>query len=126
MPIAAAGEILAVPREFLPAELDARIRAAMSEWRAWLLVKADFPETQLAIAGIALVLKNMDAAEQAFREAVALDPQLVQAWAMIARILAASGDMDGARAALEDGLRSNASDRTLLGLQAEIDRATSR
>jgi len=124
--IAAAREILAVPREFLPAGLDDRIRAAMSEWRASLLVKADFPETQLAIAGVALVLKNMDAAEQAFREAVALDPQLVQAWAMIARILAASGDMDGARAALEDGLRSNPSDRTLLGLQAEIDAATSR
>ena len=49
-------------------------------------------------------MRNLEVAEAAFREAVALDPQLVDGWAMIARIRAATGDAAGARRALEDGL----------------------
>ncbi len=87
----------------------ARLPTRMAE----LLAKVDYPETHLAISGAALVLRNPRAAEQAFRETVRLDPQRVEAWTMIARILAATGNLDGVRAALDDVLAANPSTEVL-------------
>ena len=84
-----------------------RLSAAMSELQAALRAKADFPETQMAIGGVALTLRNLPAASQAFRRAVTMDPQLVQAWLMLARIQAARGDRDEVQATLEQAIRSN-------------------
>jgi predicted CXXCH cytochrome family protein len=81
--------------------------AATAEWRAAMMSRADFPETHLQIGGAALGLRNLELAEAAFREAVALDPQLVDGWVMIARIRAVAGDAAGARAALAEGLAVN-------------------
>ena len=52
----------------------------MREYQRSLVAKADFPESQMVIAGTALVLRNLLAAEHAFAEAVTLDPQLTRAW----------------------------------------------
>ena len=93
---------------------------ATDEWRASLLAKVDCPETHLAIAAAAHVLRNPRAAEQAFRETVRLDPQRVEAWTMIARILAATGDLSGARAALDDALEANPSIEVLQSLFGEL------
>ena len=65
------------------------LAAAMAEWRAALAVAADFPETHLQIGGAALTTRDWALARQAFREAASLDPQLVDAWSMLVRILAA-------------------------------------
>ncbi len=70
----------------------------------------------MAIGGAALVMRNPRAAEQAFLETVRLDPQMVEAWTMIVRILTAVGDRSGARAALEDALAANPSDEGLRSL----------
>ena len=42
-----------------------------------------------------------------------MDPQRVDAWAMIARIRAAQGDVEGATNALLDGLAVNPNDENL-------------
>ena len=119
--IAAARAFLDAPVARLPARIAEAARNAAGEWRASLLAKTDFPETQMAIGGAALVLRTPRAAEQAFREAVRLDPQRVEAWAMIARILAATGDRDGARVALDDALAANPSSEVLQSLRGEAE-----
>lgn len=118
--ISAARELLDAPIARLPPQTTEAIKKAMDEWRASLLAKTDFPETQMAIGGMALVLRNLPAAEQAFREAVRLDPQAVQAWTMIVRILAVTGNLDGARAALDDALAVNPSNQRLLSMSKEL------
>ncbi len=115
--IAAAREFLDAPVARLPTRIAEAARNATGEWRASLLAKADFPETHMAIGGAALVLRNPRAAENAFRETVRLDPQRVEAWAMIVRILAATGDLDGARVALDDPLAANPSSEVLRSLR---------
>ena len=66
-------------------------------WRELAEKRADaLPEAiDGSIGDTALVRRNPRAAEQAFREAVRLDPQAVEAWAMIVRILVATGDRNG-------------------------------
>jgi cytochrome c-type biogenesis protein CcmH/NrfG len=115
--IAAAREFLDAPVARLPARIAEAARKATGEWRASLFAKTDFPETHMVIGGAALVLRNTRAAEHAFRETVRLDPQRVEAWTMIVRILAATGDQDGARAALDDALAANPSSEVLQSLR---------
>lgn len=86
---------------------------AIEDYQRSLAAKADFPETQLAIAGMALVFRNYPMADRAFSEAVAMDPQRVEAWVMIARIRAALGDSQGAAQALAAGLAANPNDANL-------------
>ncbi len=105
--IAAARVLLGAPVVRLPARNRSALQAAQRAWRLSLLAKTDFPETHIVLGGIALVLRNPRAAEQAFREAVRQDPQLVQAWRMIVRIRAAIGDRAGAREAIDAALRLN-------------------
>jgi cytochrome c-type biogenesis protein CcmH/NrfG len=119
--ITAARELLGVPLSNLPPGDAAAVEQAMQEWRLALLAKADFPETQMMIAGTALVTRNWKAAEGAFREAVHLDPQLVEAWVMIVRILAALGDQPAARAALVDAMAANPADALLANLGAQFN-----
>jgi predicted CXXCH cytochrome family protein len=86
---------------------------AVKEYQRSLGAKADFPEMQMAIAGTALVFRNLPVAERAFQEATAMDPQLVRAWIMIARLRAARGDVQGARKALLEGVAANPNDENL-------------
>jgi predicted CXXCH cytochrome family protein len=118
--IAAAREFLDAPVARLPTRIAEAARSATGEWRASFFAKTDFPETHMAIGGAALVLRNLGAAEQAFRETVHLDPQRVEAWAMITRILATTGDLDGARAVLDDALAVNPSSEVLQSLLGEL------
>jgi len=118
--IAAAREFLGAPVARLPTRMAEAARNATNEWRASLLAMADFPETHMAIGGAALVLRNLRAAEEAFRETVRLDPQRVEAWTMIARILAAAGNFDGARAAVDHALAANPSSEVLQSLFGEL------
>ena len=99
--IEAARALLNIPPERLPPEVAAALRKVMREYQDTLVARADFPEIQMVIGGTALVLRNWRAAEQAFGEAVAQDPQLARAWLMIARIQASRGD----RAAADRTLR---------------------
>ncbi|MCC2111492.1 MAG: tetratricopeptide repeat protein, partial [Hyphomicrobiales bacterium] len=118
--IAAAGELLSVPLAKLPDDTQQALRQAISERYAWLLAKSDFPEAQLILGGAALTLRDFDAAEAAFREAVRLDPQLVAAWAMIVRLRAARGDRTGAIEALDQALLRNPDSDELRGLQRQL------
>lgn len=118
--IAAARAFVKVPVARLPAPIAKAAENASSEWRASLIAKTDFPETLMVLGGASLASRKVRAAERAFREAVQLDPQLIQAWMLITRILAATGDRDGARAALNDALAANPSNQILLSLGRQM------
>ena len=96
------------------------ISTAMAEWQGSMMLRADFPETHLQLAGVGLTLRNWQMATQAFAEAVSLDPQLVQGWIMQARIAAALEDRQGAARAVGQGLAANPGDANLTALAQEM------
>ena len=52
-----------------------------------------------------------------------MDPQLVDAWVMIARLRAARGDVKGATNALRDGLAANPNDVNLTKILKDLRRS---
>jgi hypothetical protein len=98
----------------------AALAAATADWRDGLVSRLDFPETHLQIGGAALAGRNLHLAEAAFREAVTLDPQLIDAWSMIVRIRAAAGDGAGAWQALDEALAINPDTPALDALRGQL------
>ena len=89
--IAAARTLLgAVGATATPAARTAYTKAN-GEFMHALMSRADFPETHMALGGLALQLRNMPSALAAFHEAVGQDPQLVAGWVMLVRIELALG-----------------------------------
>jgi predicted CXXCH cytochrome family protein len=105
--VAAALELANVAPEELPEERRAALQDALAELRASMLAKADFPEGQMAMGGLAMAIRNWPAAQAAFAEAVFMDPQLVEAWIARARIAAALGNVAEATAILTAARASN-------------------
>jgi tetratricopeptide (TPR) repeat protein len=91
------------PSLFGAADL-AGLQKALGEYLQSRQANADMPEAHMAIAGSALAMRRWEAAEAAFRQATDLDPQLDQAWVMLARLRAALGDVPGSESYLAEGL----------------------
>ncbi len=111
--IEAARALLDIPAARFPPEFARSARAATQEFQGSLMAKADFPEAQLAIGGTALVFRNLPAAERAFGEAAAMDPQRADAWMMVARMQVQRDALDEASATLERAVAANPSDGVL-------------
>jgi predicted CXXCH cytochrome family protein len=79
----------------------------LAELRETYAARADFPETQMAIGGLAMTNRDWPAAEAAFQQASTMDPQLGEAWLARARIRAALGDVPGATEILTAAYKSN-------------------
>ncbi|MEW7989770.1 MAG: multiheme c-type cytochrome [Candidatus Thiodiazotropha sp.] len=86
---------------------DVAVKMALKEYQQSLYDKADFPETQMVIGGVALTTKNISAAISAFKQAVRMDPQLIQAWIMLARIQAALGNTAEVKHTLNKAISAN-------------------
>jgi hypothetical protein len=110
--IEAARALLDVPRALYPPKHVAAVDAAMREYQLSLVAKADFPETQLVIAGTAFALRNLPAADSALKTALSMDPQIGEAWLMLARLPDAgaitTGTTKGRLGASDLGARSAA------------------
>lgn len=102
-----ARNLLDAPIARLPKRYSEWFSTAMSEYKASLKATADFPETQMALAGVALTSRQFEAANAAFREVTEMDPQLEQAWIMRARIQAAFGRSQEAISILEKASKAN-------------------
>lgn len=85
----------------------------MKEYHHSLLDKADIPEIQMVIGGVALTKRNIKAAISAFGQAVEMDPQLVQAWIMLVRIKIAVGNRAEAKQTLREAVQSNPDSKEL-------------
>lgn len=118
--ISAARTLLGAPASFLSQLDPGAFRQAMGEWQSALMLRSDYPETQLQLGGIALTTRNVEGALSAFGEAVRMDPQLVQAWSMLVRINMAVNNSKAAKQALADALAANPNDPTLMALRAQF------
>lgn len=116
----AAREFLNMNIVRMPDQVTENLNSAMGEWQRSLRNKADFPETQLVLAGIGLTTRRWDAALSAFGEAVEMDPQLVQAWTMMVRIHAALGDTEAALQTADAALVANPDSIELSLMRAEL------
>lgn len=119
--LAAARHLLDVPAEALSAPAAAALRLASSDWQDTLRLRLDFPETHLVLGGMALTLRNPQAATGAFREAVRLDPQLTDAWGVLVRLAAATEGPPAAAAVLQEARAINPDDPQLAALAQELE-----
>ena len=104
----------------LPQETLGPLRAAFAELQAALMARLDYPETHLQLGGIAMALRNIPAAASAFATATGLDPQLVDAWVMRARIASAVQGPAAARRILDQGLAANPGNVPLSVMRIEL------
>lgn len=118
--MAAAREFLGLRIAHMPTDATQALNTSMTEWQQSIRNKADFPEIQLVLGGIGLTTRNMPAALSAFGDAVTLDPQLIDAWVMIARIHDALGDRQAARRTLDAAIVANPDDISLPLMRADL------
>jgi predicted CXXCH cytochrome family protein len=111
--IEAAKALVSVPLSMVPEGSRAAMGRTTKELQKSLYDKSDFPEIQLVNGGIALTLRNFPAALQAFQRAVSMDPQLIEAWLMIARIEEALGNSEKAIAILSEAVTNNPDNQAL-------------
>lgn len=113
--IAAALELSSLPPSELAEDRRLGLDRALGELRASLASRTDFPETQMAIGGLAMSMRNWPAASSAFSEAVFMDPQLVPAWIARARIAEALGDASEAVTILSTAREHNPGSDAIAG-----------
>lgn len=118
--MSAAQELLDAPLGALPRQLQADLQKAMTEWRSSLGNRLDFPETQLVLGGMALVMRNFPAALGAFREAVVMDPQRLEAWSILVRLEAELNGPQAGRKVLDEALRHNPAAPELEALRGAV------
>ncbi|MEP3280466.1 MAG: multiheme c-type cytochrome [Stappiaceae bacterium] len=118
--IAAARQLLGLPIAYMPQRYSDVTRSAMGDWQSSLQARADFPETHMVNGQTAIVLNNIPAALAAFREAAHMDPQLVDARAMVGRLLFVSGEREAALKEIEDALVVNPGNQELLQLEKRV------
>jgi tetratricopeptide (TPR) repeat protein len=85
----------------IPRDDRAAVVGAVADYQRSLFVRADYPETQMQIAGLSMALRKFDVAQEALRTAVTLDPQLAVGWLTLARIQVALTRPDQASETLE-------------------------
>lgn len=102
--LSAAKEFLTIPGQALTPLQRNNAREALADWQRTLSNRLDFPETHLALGGMALTLRNAPAAERAFRQVVEMDPQREEAWPMLVQLTQIIRGPDAARSVLEEGL----------------------
>lgn len=120
--IAAAKQMFDVPQSQLSPGPRAALRQALEDWQRSLATRLDFPETHLVLGGMALTVRNTDAARAAFGRAVQLDPQRSDAWSILVRITLATEGEDAARSVLRSALSQIPDDPGLVRLAAELGR----
>jgi predicted CXXCH cytochrome family protein len=117
----AAIEIAGAGAVALPAADDVKFRAALQEYLDSRLANADTPEGHMAIGGMALSRRKWDDAETAFLTATEMDPQLTQAWLVLAQIREARGDAAGTEAALTAAVAAAPDDIELMLARAGFE-----
>lgn len=105
--IAAARATLGISTAGLDAEALAAVKRARLEFQHSMRSRADFPETHMQMAGLAMSGRNIRAADAAFSEALLLDPQLTNAWSARARMAMVSRQPERAVKIMMEGLEKN-------------------
>ncbi len=117
-----AKEFLQIPPEALSPGQHSGVQQAMADWQRSMSHRLDFPETHLVLGGLALSLRNAQAAEGAFREVVLLDPQRAEAWPMLVQLAHINRGPQAAVAVLDEALSLLPNDPNLNQLASQYGR----
>ncbi|WP_051927626.1 multiheme c-type cytochrome [Ruegeria halocynthiae] len=120
--MSAAKEFLTIPQNSMTAEQSRLAGQGLAEWRTAISNRLDFPETHLVLGGMALTLRNAEAAERAFREVVTMDPQRAEAWPMLVQLTQINRGLRAARDVAQQGLTVLPDNPALLQLWNQLDR----
>ncbi|EEE36361.1 tetratricopeptide TPR_2 [Rhodobacteraceae bacterium KLH11] len=120
--IATAKEFLTIPAQALTPAQRVTAQHGMADWQRSMSHRLDFPETHLVLGGLALTLRNAQAAERAFREVVALDRQRAEAWPMLVQLAHINRGPQAALAALDEALSVLPDDPNLKQLARDMGR----
>jgi predicted CXXCH cytochrome family protein len=96
------------------------LSALRQDFQNTIRANADFPETEMRAGGLALSMRNLGAADAAFNRALRMDPQLVDAWMVRARIAEAQNNAQGVAKLIDYGIRYNPDSAVLLQSRAGI------
>ena len=118
--LAAARATIDIPLTGLTTEERRIVEQVRADLLSTMLSLADYPETQMQIGGLALTLRNLRAADAAFREAARMDPQQLDAWMSRARISLTQGNPQRASAILEQALGENPGSALLRQSRANV------
>lgn len=120
--IGAVKQLIDVPPSAMRPSQAAIAREGMSDWQRSLASRLDFPETHLVLGGMALTMRNAEAAERAFREVVQMDRQRAEAWPMLVRLTQINKGPVAARRVLSEALEAVPGHPDLLQLASELQR----
>ena len=118
--IAAAKQMLDVPSSDLSRSQQVILNAALKDWQDSLSTKLDAPETHIVLGGMALTLRNFEAAQSAFSTVVDLDPQRGEAWVMLVRLTQVLDGTEAAQNILKRAMSRLPSHLPLLQLKAQM------
>ncbi len=119
--IAAVKQAFDLPRGLVTGAQGQAMARAMGEWQRSLATRLDFPETHLVLGGMALTLRNAQAAQSAFRRVVELDTQRAEAWPMLVQLTQITQGVDAAREVLREALQAVPDDPTLFQMWGELN-----
>ncbi|MEX0307657.1 MAG: multiheme c-type cytochrome [Ruegeria sp.] len=120
--VSAAKEFLSIPAQAMTPEQRTSAQQGMADWQSSISNRLDFPETHMVLGGWALTLRNAQAAERAFREVVALDPQRAEAWPMLVQLAHINRGSQAALEALDEALSVLPDDPNLRQLAQDLGR----
>lgn len=103
----AARATMDLPTQGLDQEQLKIVADARNDYQRTLQGRLDFPETHLQLGGFALIRRNLPAAKAAFKTAVRLDPQLVDAWMALGRIAFVADGPGSAATVLQSAIETN-------------------
>ncbi len=103
----AARATMDLPLQGLDQEQLKIVTNSRNDYQRTLQGRMDFPETHLQLGGLALIRRNLPAAQAAFQTAVRLDPQLVDAWMTLGRIAFAQDGPKSAATVLQSAIKKN-------------------
>ncbi|KPA21554.1 cytochrome c nitrite reductase pentaheme subunit [Shimia sp. SK013] len=118
--IAAARAILSQQPGRMSEGLRAQVGKAYAELGGVLRNQMDFAEAHLQVGGFSMVAGNVPAAISALSEAVRINPQTPQAWHSLIRMVAQAQGLEAAQELMQQALKSNPNDISLLSLAAEF------
>ena len=116
----AAKQVINLSSSDLSKDHQKQVRDVMRDYQGTLAANADFPEIQLNLAGVALSLRNLKAAESALKAAVKMDPQLVQAWTLMSRIQVQQRQLSKAQTTLRKAIESAGPSAQLYQLLGQV------
>ena len=120
--LTAAKEFLLIPPDALTPQQRPVVQQAVTDWQRSMSHRLDFPETHLVLGGLALSLRNAQAAEGAFREVVELDPQRAEAWPMLVQLAHINRGPQAAVEVLDEALTRLPDDPNLGQLASQYGR----